>query len=612
MVSVTGLSRTIPFTLVKPGPITISLLISISNIISKFNSATKVILTGTITNPSNSQFVDALWETNANNVDLYSVSLTPLQARVSPNNSIVFQLALQPLSLTNGLSYKFILSGQLSGSANRGIASAEISILINTPPYGGNLLSLIHSYITVLIFEGLVYVNPTFGYEIDTIFNFFTQSWISSSDNYPLKYLFSYYDNIPTGQKTVSPYSSVPYVSSRLSQGLFSTNYTIYCIAYCSDVYNSSSSVQSSVQVFEIKDKSSKLALISDLLQNSDPSTGSQIVAAASNSFSMVDCSSAPSCTSLNRDSCRSVANTCGQCLNGFIGVSGESNAPCNTANVLKRNGYACISNSQCISSNCTNICVDRVKQCPNSCLQQGSCQFFSYYSLQSIGQCLESDTSCYAACVCYGQFRGRDCSYSAAASAIAMQVSSALADAIERNIHFQDITPNVISNLAVSVSQILYDLNLVNFNAFEKCTSALLFVVNKYPLLATDPSTIGNVINAFNSIVLNGASIPNSLLANITLALNTLAASSQTSLAVGEVPTTYSTMTMNILVAKNSLSSTQNQLSVPQSSYLIFNKVPPTTVSLSNPNTGVLTRRLLSTESTTTTLGFFILILTY
>ena len=48
-----------------------------------------------------------------------------------------------------------------------------------------------------------------------------------------------------------------------------------------------------------------------------------------SEALTKVDCSGAPSCSSLNRHSCSTIENTCGECVENYIGVAGDANMAC-------------------------------------------------------------------------------------------------------------------------------------------------------------------------------------------------------------------------------------------------------------------------------------------
>jgi len=49
-------------------------------------------------------------------------------------------------------------------------------------------------------------------------------------------------------------------------------------------------------------------------------------------SISTVNCSAAPACQALNRKLCSTVTQTCGACLEGFVGIAGPSNSKCSDA----------------------------------------------------------------------------------------------------------------------------------------------------------------------------------------------------------------------------------------------------------------------------------------
>jgi hypothetical protein len=109
-----------------------------------------------------------------------------------------------------------------------------------------------------------------------------------------------------------------------------------------------------------------------------------------------ISCSFAPNCAKLNRNSCYKKSQTCGNCLNGFIGTIGDSNDLCVNPNTL------------CIDGKCktrTDRQLDEVnpsvlsKDCHGNCSNNGVCKFINVNSGVVLNRCLLLDPSCSAVC---------------------------------------------------------------------------------------------------------------------------------------------------------------------------------------------------------------------
>ena len=144
----------------------------------------------------------------------------------------------------------------------------------------------------------------------------------------------------------------------------------------------------------------------------------------------------APNCTvpctgNLNRATCE-VAEMCGDCAEGFVGVLGPSNEPCYVAGehcdngVRDRNetdtdcggpcapcdaaGAACALDTDCMYSWCTvlGVCAVPVKPCPgsNCTFGQGVCSHVDVTGAQLASRdCLANDWACSAVCTCRERF---------------------------------------------------------------------------------------------------------------------------------------------------------------------------------------------------------------
>jgi len=69
---------------------------------------------------------------------------------------------------------------------------------------------------------------------------------------------------------------------------------------------------------------------MSKAFKNLDVDKVGSIVSAATSTLNSVNCTLTSDCVkSFNRETCSTVANTCGRCLPGYVGIDGHANAVC-------------------------------------------------------------------------------------------------------------------------------------------------------------------------------------------------------------------------------------------------------------------------------------------
>ena len=361
----------------------------------KYNIGDRTVLSATVN--STSSFL-AVWSCPNCGLNLSSISSSPTLVSFSGGLQSL-SLAISANSLISGLTYRFQLSAGY-GTTTTVLASASASIVTNGPPYGGSLS-----------------VSPLEGYAASTYYLLSTYDWIDAPSDYPLQYSMGYYSSSAASVLFVQSLNQMSYISTYLGQGLASAGYEVMCVAYSSDIYGATANASAAVKVFPPQSLDALQSALSQQLDVAeatlDPDLTSAVVNAASLSLNSANCSLAPDCTSLNRTPCSFVVQTCGSCIDGYLGIEGPGNTPCKLGSALLSIGSSCLSHSDCVSHSCLKgICTLSAKLCPNNCTSnaQGVCVYEDGNG-HPLDFCDANDLSCQSKCSCHQGWFGRDCS---------------------------------------------------------------------------------------------------------------------------------------------------------------------------------------------------------
>jgi hypothetical protein len=130
------------------------------------------------------------------------------------------------------------------------------------------------------------------------------------------------------------------------------------------DIYGATSSAYNNTVVLAPQAAALESAAdtqIEEALTKSDPVAVSNVVNAVANSLNVRNCTVPKTCSTIGRFDCASgsTPKTCGKCLDGLIGVDGDSNTECQAAYLLKRIGETCTIDKDCASGYCNNSKCD-------------------------------------------------------------------------------------------------------------------------------------------------------------------------------------------------------------------------------------------------------------
>ena len=392
------------------------------------------------------------WSVNETSLQLSSISSTNVSRTITPGGPQRVYLDVYPDALYPRYTYLFSLScGESSGELTSTTISSII-IATNGPPYLGSFL-----------------VSPAIGGDsLTTSFAFVASNWVDQ--DLPITYSFGYCPpNLDVSGCTffmpIRGQSEVSYGYSTLPTGLSDNMYNVTCFANVYDSLNafttgtvaaqvlpnealmantntssgsgsgssdSSISTVNATYVYNILLQQNSISSFSST-STSEVDAMKQIVSVFSSILNTVNCSiiSTSLCSDYNRNNCTTLAHTCGECLNGYIGATGHHNSICTSAvdsvfDTGVEEYFAllnCTTTSDCVYDGKVSMwyecnedskkCEIGNKPCQNNCTSatQGTCSYLSETTGLSVSKCALSDSSCTATCLCTTGFAGSDCS---------------------------------------------------------------------------------------------------------------------------------------------------------------------------------------------------------
>ena len=305
----------------------------------RINPSDKLKLSGEVIVPSQSSGL-VLWSVDDESISLGDVSLSDIQKKFlssssssSPSSSSSsssmtitrMSLVLPSNTLPQQSTFTFTLKCFLNSNSNQitnqirnqnqnSSSFSSITITTNSPPLPG-------------VYE----VSPSKGLMLNTTFVFVASQW--EDQDIPLSYEFSYQSSSSSTSYLVHrSRQELSFASSKLPQGRSSDSNLLLTRVQVFDVLDGKSWSVVSVEVTVKKMSSLEVGSVlssSLLLSEGDPEAMSKTISLGSCVLNSVNCSGAGNCSSLHRASCGRRSGSCGECLLGYVGESGDANTPC-------------------------------------------------------------------------------------------------------------------------------------------------------------------------------------------------------------------------------------------------------------------------------------------
>ena len=473
----------------------------------KFNPSDKIIVSADVSVTENG---GAEWSVRrrgaTENLDISSIALSiPFKALKGPSAQglgasaverkiTASNLVLGRHVLQEDVFYVFTL---MVNTATTGKAISEYTIQTNSGPRPGTYI-----------------VSPLSGTELRTNFKFYSSNW--DDPDIPITYEFSYFVG---GTKMIfQSRSEINVRETTMPAGRNTLDYRFTTAVEVFDILGAGTTLTEEIRVekaanIQLADVGTALsANIDTAFERGDYDGVKTGLSAGATMLNYVDCSLADAtyCGDLNRFPCDKSINTCGACLEGFVGEEGDANSICvSEASARRRRLYpsdmraplrhdyrrklvqseidagsnevytsamveVCEVDNDCSDAFAlcdTEIkrCFTPLKQCTQKCSGRGRCEYRSATGnlpLVSGKTCELGDVTCVATCVCRKGFYGASCSYTTADLMEREAIKDGLVKTLIQLVDAEDATKEALNlwvNSLVSLSKQEDDITMLS-----------------------------------------------------------------------------------------------------------------------------------------------------
>lgn len=440
----------------------------------------------------------SLYDDSGYQLSLAGIAKTPVSKRISTSGSTYsYPLSALPNSFLSGRTYVFRLSA-FPQSGPWFETYAEFVVTANGPPYSGGL-----------------YISPSAGQSMDTVFTLNAPYWVDDVEDYPLIYNFRFALQSSTSSSMATQFalglpSQRSYVNSILPAGVDNSTGYVYCSVIVSDFFGASSKETKNAIVRGTDTSTTNFTrvneTISAALNSGDSEALIQAVSVVSSSMGVSDCSAAPDCASLHRRNCDRTPHTCSECLAGFSGIEGDSNVACySDTTLLSIDGEFCSHQRDCGSLFCVDgVCRSLNKTCPSTtssvCSGGGRCIFVDKANGSPLGECPADNEYCMAECRCDQGLFGSACSLSYDEYSNRAMSRESLCRGLENIISSVDLSIELLSYVTSALRQTFRADETLTVESLNACLNVLQSL--------TDICDAGYVVND-DILIADGASSP-------------------------------------------------------------------------------------------------------
>jgi len=331
---------------------------------------------------------------------------------------------------------------------------------------------------------GELVVSPTSGTSLETTFSLSADLWYTEAP--PLSYSYGVFTNFNSYIQLIEA-SESPFVDiDAVPAGTYSLDNNLTMRATVCDRHGLCAHIDSVIQVhppsisspLAVRDLTSlKLSLAGNA------NSFTPIISAISSLLNIVSCTGAPDCAALGREDCSSTTDTCGECLIGQLGASGDSNSACFYFPFSRK------------------LVETLPMECNNNCSAAGACSYVNIDNGASMSSCTSSDANCLPVCSCNTGFYGTLCGYDEGNLTVTYDTRVQLLESLYTTVQTQNVdNANVNAWIAMlnSNTQLPEQLN-VNSTVFAFQTAK--HIVDSLPSTTLSATEAASVLNAINKL---------------------------------------------------------------------------------------------------------------
>jgi hypothetical protein len=529
----------------------------------------------------------------ANLADLVETPLSVDYNEASVGNGLLSStnLVLKSNSLVAGASYVFQLS-YVTNTEGRSSFSSSLVITINGPPAVGRLKS-----------------EPMSGIMLQDVFELSGSLW--TDEDVPLQYEFAYSTTdesvlegfvyppltpIPSTLKTTySQYYIMrakleqSYYSTILPQGLPQYQYGLSIRIKVFDALNANThnlvvvqslprqmSIETLEETFNDVFKMTAASLNdSSVTVNNDLSRSA--VAFVGSTLNVVDCMGALNCRSLNRNPCTVVANTCGNCMDGYFGDGFFANTMCyplvaEQSRRLTESYAETLLGAPCsYDEDCGNgwlacaeyTCKKIPKTCANNCSSHGVCHARLASQLnKDIDACYTGDPMCEVFCACDVGYYGSTCAYKETELTKRQNLRfKLLSDVVLGIFNTDDVQDSsTLESWVDSIAVICEQQDELSEKTLDSIVVFLDYILQmtvKYNV--TQKSLLDRISEVVPTLVQLTSSNPSKSLSNLEKVLSILNAAIESGMLSGQIPDRSTSQTYTVV--RSVIDSSQSRL---------------------------------------------------
>jgi hypothetical protein len=422
-----------------------------------------------------------VWSSDYNAITLSEVSLTATSTtftNINEDTTNFVNLVIRGGVLPSRSTITFTLTATLNTGQS---ASTAFQVTTSGPPV-----------------PGVFTISPAeSGMELSTTYTFAADLWSTSS--LPLSYEFGFI-SASGNFIVVQSRSESPVTSGLLPAGPVELDHylTVRVVVY--DSKDSSTNVDRLVKVNPSVLSDVELnTLTTDSLNNAgDADSLGKVIGTTSEFLNRVDCSKASDavCASLNRHSCATVEQTCGECMSDFYGLYGASNNPC-----VEYTQRKLIEEDRLLTSGVPMTC-------PQDCnTPQGVCSYHDINTMTPVDACDDDATNCVAMCKCNSGFYGSTCSLDDIEMQAAMNTRGLLVDALLSSTEMQNVNnPNVASWMSqlAAITQMNDQLSIASITKIETILSKVTSSLSATTLSTSAAASMLNSADRIAAVIAN------------------------------------------------------------------------------------------------------------